>query len=132
MQDESGFSSAIPTEFLDDVLDVGAEIGIDPTSSDESERYSQALITEFERLGRPKVEFRDWLRQRFWNDFQCAAPQRPEWIQSPEWPIVNGKPLVFVGQVELPASAGLFHDDAVFYVFMDSEKGVAKVVIQVA
>ena len=49
----------------------------------------------------------------------------PHWIQSPEWPIVNGKPLVFSHQKK----AG--KDDArTFYYFYDPDTGEETVVTQ--
>ena len=46
-------------------------------------------------------------------------------IQSPEWPIVNGKPLVFRGQ-----SKEKKYDERVFYYFYDPDTGEETVIEQ--
>ena len=49
----------------------------------------------------------------------------PRWIQSPEWPIVNGKPLVFKGQ-----SKEREYDERVYFYFYDSDTSEETVVTQ--
>lgn len=49
----------------------------------------------------------------------------PRWVQSPEWPIVNGKPLVFRGQIKERKG-----DERVYYTFYDPENGEETVVVQ--
>jgi hypothetical protein len=46
----------------------------------------------------------------------------PKWIQSPDWPTRNGKPLVFVGQLSVDAPE-LFHDKGAAYVFYNPDTG---------
>jgi hypothetical protein len=77
---------------------------------------------------RSGVELRQWLRERLLKEFRFAS-QPPEWIQSPEWPVVNGKPLVFLGQLEVEH---YFHDEAAVFVFHDPDTGECQTVIQVA
>ena len=77
---------------------------------------------------RSGVELREWLKERLLKEFRFAS-QPPEWIQNPEWPIVEGRPLVFLGQLEVE---GYFHDEAAVYVFHDPETGECQTVIQVA
>lgn len=52
------------------------------------------------------------------------------WRQNAEWQFHNHKPMVFVGEIPIPKSAGLYHDDASLFVFI-SEDGVTKTVVQV-
>jgi hypothetical protein len=61
-----------------------------------------------------------------------SLSQPPEWIQEAEWQFHEGKPMTFVGQVEVPAAVGVFHDDARFFVFWDQHDGATRTVIQVA
>ncbi|KAB2864393.1 MAG: hypothetical protein F9K46_04750 [Anaerolineae bacterium] len=46
-----------------------------------------------------------------------AYKKRPRWIQSGDWPFHNGKPMIFVGQIDIPGEVGGFHDDTSFYLF---------------
>jgi hypothetical protein len=78
--------------------------------------------------GRSGEELRHWLAQRLLQEFRfVTAP--PHWIQNPEWPIENGRPLVFLGQLPV---AGYFHDEAAVYVFHDQTTGECRSIIQVA
>ena len=49
----------------------------------------------------------------------------PRWVQSPEWPIVNGKPLVFSHQ-----SKEKKDDERVYYYFYDPETKEETVIMQ--
>jgi hypothetical protein len=69
-----------------------------------------------------------WVRGRLKELFRYAS-QPPEWIQSPEWPIRDGRPLVFLEQL---AVEGYFHDEAAAYVFHDPETGECETLLQVA
>lgn len=53
----------------------------------------------------------------------------PKWIQSPDWPIRDGKPLIFVGQLPIDASE-LFHDQGAVYLFFDPAQGDFETVSQ--
>jgi hypothetical protein len=76
---------------------------------------------------RKKKELRDWLRQRLVEMFKYRD-KPPKWIQSPNWPINENGPLVFLGQMRIP---NYFHDEAVAYVFHDPKTGRCETVIQV-
>lgn len=58
--------------------------------------------------------------------------QPPRWIQDSEWQYSGGKPMVFLGQFDVPARVGLFHDEASIYVFMDETSGEIKTVTQLS
>lgn len=53
----------------------------------------------------------------------------PKWIQSPDWPIRDGKPLIFIGQLSVDAPE-LFHDRGAAYLFYDPGKGDFETVAQ--
>ncbi len=55
--------------------------------------------------------------------------KRPRWIQSPDWPIEDGIPLVFIGEIPFDAP-DLFHDRGTIYVFFDKVKGDFKTICQ--
>jgi hypothetical protein len=69
-----------------------------------------------------------WIKQRVKELFRYAD-KPPRWIQAADWPIRNGRPLVFVGQVAVDA-ADLFHDKGAVYVFFDPAGGGFETVAQ--
>jgi hypothetical protein len=77
--------------------------------------------------GRKGNELRDWLRSRLLDLFKYRE-KPPKWIQSPNWPIGENGPLVFLGQLKIP---NYFHDEAAAYVFHDPTTGCCETVIQV-
>ncbi|WP_458095904.1 hypothetical protein [Roseomonas sp. WA12] len=52
----------------------------------------------------------------------------PKWLQSPAWIVVDERPLVFVGQMDL---GRLKHDAAQVYLFFDEARGEIQTTIQV-
>lgn len=78
--------------------------------------------------GRQGKELELFLKETVKQDFPCLG-KRPGWLQEPQWPIVDGKPLVFVGQLDLGA---MFHDTARVYVFVDPGTQRVSTVIQAA
>jgi hypothetical protein len=77
--------------------------------------------------GRKGKELRDWLRARLLELFKYRV-KPPKWIQSPNWPIGENGPLVFLGQLRI---ADYFHDEAAVYVFHDPTTGRCETVLQV-
>ncbi len=73
-------------------------------------------------------DLRQWIYNQLLERFQCVQ-EPPHWIQSPEWPIKENGPLVFLGQVNVE---GYFHDDAAAYVFYDATNGACDTILQVA
>jgi len=63
-----------------------------------------------------------------------ALRDRPVWIQEEEWPTTtDGHPLTFVGQFDVPSGTfPVFHDDVVFYLFVDQASGEPEIVLQEA
>ncbi|HZZ79527.1 MAG TPA: hypothetical protein VFE62_13480 [Gemmataceae bacterium] len=68
------------------------------------------------------------IKERLKEYFKCAE-KPPKWIQNADWPIRDGKPLFFVGQLAINASE-LFHDKGAVYVFFDPAKGSFETVAQ--
>ncbi len=58
--------------------------------------------------------------------FRCLK-KPPKWLQSPAWIVVDERPLVFVGQLDL---GQLKHDEAQVYVFFDEARGEIRTTIQ--
>jgi hypothetical protein len=87
-----------------------------------SEKYLPALE------GMDKTEAINKLKSNILNDFKYVN-EPPKWMQSPCWPISRGKPLVFLGQVDVE---NYFHDVGAAYVFYDPENDSTETVIQVS
>ena len=68
------------------------------------------------------------IRERLKEHFRFMS-KPPSWIQRPDWPIRNGKPLFFLGQIAVSAPA-LFHDNGTVYLFYDSVDGTFVTVAQ--
>ncbi len=100
---------AVP-EYLDPPMEFMTE-KIVPHESDLSDAKKVKLIKE--RL----------------KEFFKYVEKPPKWIQSPDWPIRDGKPLVFLGQLSVDAPE-LFHDKGAAYLFYDPAKGDFETVAQ--
>lgn len=61
-------------------------------------------------------ELQAWLKDRIKDEFRYLKTP-PKWLQAPGWPIENGKPLVFVGQLDV---SDLSHDTSQAYVFFNT------------
>ena len=72
-------------------------------------------------------ELQQWLASEFRARFRYID-QPPKWIQSPNWPIGENGPLVFLGQLDIK---DYLHDDAAAYVFHDQQSGCCETIIQV-
>lgn len=94
----------------------------------ESEQFFSDMAENY--AGTPE-EFLAYVRENLGVWFK-AVGERPDWIQEAEWQFSGGGPMVFVGQLDVPADAGYFHDDARVFVFWDPATGETKSIIQVA
>jgi hypothetical protein len=119
------YESSIPPKWLGVFLELGASVGFDPTSSIEMEGWCNDLIKRCDPCDEATV------KREVSSAFNCVTA-RPNWIQNPNWPVAKSGPMVFVGQVDCPTTAGLFHDETSFYVFFDPETGDRQTVMQVA
>jgi hypothetical protein len=109
------------------LMTVGAKYGVRPDVPIESEDFFRELISRYSGL---ESGFSSWLDQELASQFRCVL-KRPEWLQSPEWPIFQGRPMMFVGQIDYPIGSNqVFNHDASYYVFLDYETGTTKTVVQ--
>lgn len=67
-----------------------------------------------------------WLKNEIANRFTFIKSP-PKWLQSPQWPICDDKPMVFVGQLDISA---LFGDRSQIYVFFDKKTNSSKTILQ--
>lgn len=100
---------AVP-DYLDPPLEFMTEKVV-PTDADLSDSQKKKLIKE--RL----------------KEYFKYVDKPPKWIQSPDWPIREGKPLVFIGQLSIDARE-LFHDKGAAYLFYDPANGGFETVAQ--
>ena len=97
-----------------------------PSWLDVPTDYLEPLLRDTEGLARR--ERRAALRTELLARFRCVKSP-PRWMQSPEWPFVEGRPTLFVGQLDLGTLA---HDEAQVYVFVDEATWAFRTVVQVA
>ena len=117
-------------ELYQHVEDVAGRLGVSPSVPVESETFFINLLRQFD--GKAE-DLTVWLEQQIVHHF-IALGGRPKWIQDPEWPLANGVPMVFAGQIDVQKqqgelTSGLFHDDTSLYVFV-GKKVPPVVVIQ--
>jgi len=99
-----------------------------------SERlFLDTLLSTYEGAGDIR-EFEEWLNEEIPAKFP-AIGNRPEWLQSAEWPFLDATPMVFVGQIDIgsknsPQFHKYFHDFTSFYVFMPQVRGSFVVIMQ--
>jgi hypothetical protein len=128
MSGEARFESTIPLDSLRVLLDLGREFGFDPLSSVEMEAYFACLLDHSPDTGEGLLE---WIRPQVAQAFRCLVAA-PRWIQNPNWQLHAGRPMQFIGQLDVTRAVGLFHDDASFYVFFDPPTGICRTIVQVS
>lgn len=128
MREYIDFTSEIPWDKMEMLLELGNEFSFDPSCSMESEKYFLNLLSKYQNMDGDLVTL---LREDIKKDFR-VLDKKPRWIQDPEWQFNNGRPMEFVGQLEIKQEKTGLHDDAIFYVFWDRETGITKTIIQVA
>ncbi len=63
-------------------------------------------------------ELTNWLKKNISETFiYISAP--PKWLQMPNWPIEDNRPLVFVGQIDI---SKIRHDNSQLYIFYSDLK----------
>jgi len=75
-----------------------------------------------------KAEVQRHIKSRIKSLF-VSTGAHPKWIQSAEWPIEDGVPFVFLGQIPLDAPE-FFHDSGAAYLFLQPSTGKTDVVMQ--
>ncbi|HLX64163.1 MAG TPA: hypothetical protein VKX17_23015 [Planctomycetota bacterium] len=128
MNECADFESKIPLKRLTILAELGNEFGFDPLGSVEIEDYFVNLLNEYDGMD---SEFAAWVRPQLSCWFVCFG-SLPRWIQTANWPVVDSRPMVFVGQIDIPAATSPFHDEASFYLFYDPPTGDTRTIIQVS
>jgi hypothetical protein len=115
-------------EVYDDLIRMVSEVGAQVDVPIEAEAFFSEKVRGFsgdrqEVLDQVRQSLRTWFR---------AVDQYPAWLQEAEWPFSGGRPMIFVGQIDVPAATRMLHDDASFFVFWDPDSGEVRTLIQVA
>ena len=114
------------------LVEVCSRYQVHPSIPTESETFFRELLSQYDG---PPESLRSWLETQVSSSF-ISIDDRPHWIQEADWPFAGGKPMVFVGQIDIPVKSGstasrYFHDDTSFYLFIQAEgKGPVKVITQ--
>lgn len=113
-------SEDIYPKLLATVSMVGADL------TDECELFFENELASFSGSAE---DFVVHARTQIHRWFRCVAAY-PEWLQNAEWQFDAGKPMMFTGQLAVPRSSGLFHDDAAIFVFVNPS-GIIRTVLQI-
>ena len=99
------------------------KLSIQPNYVNLNEEFLNNVIasapSELTLIGKKK-----WLKEKIKSIFQYDS-KPPKWIQDSEWPIVDGKTLVFKSQTKEN-----INDERVYYTFYSPETKEEKVIIQ--
>lgn len=87
-----------------------------PPWLDLPSEYVASLLKGTENLdaGKKVSYLKNILKEKF-----KFMKKPPKWLQSPAWPIHDGIPLFFIGQLDV---SELYHDKAQLYIFWDKAK----------
>jgi hypothetical protein len=104
---------------------LAAEAGARPDIPIEAEEFFRELVERFggsrnDLLAHVRANARRWF---------TSVGQPPEWIQAEEWPWSGGRPMVFLGQLEVRRATELPFDGSVF-LFIDRTTGEVRTVTQ--
>ena len=92
----------------------------------ESEYFLKQVLPD--AVDRSGEGLKYWVQDQLLERFRYAN-EPPNWIQGADWPINQGGPLVFLGEVK---AGNYFHDEAMAYVFYDEASATCETVLQVA
>lgn len=120
------FSTELPDDIFELLLELGNKIGIDPSASVESENYFCELLENY--CGN-KNEIREYFESAIKKDFQVMK-EKPRWIQGYDWQFNKGKPMIFVGQLDTILKRDGVSYGTSFFVFWDDKDGTTKTITQ--
>lgn len=111
-----------------DLLKVVSKAGALVDVPIESERFFSNVVESFNGTREELLSYVEANLDRWFKRVDAT----PSWLQEAEWQFDEGVPMVFVGQLNVPKSAGHFHDDAALFVFLNPSNGKVKTVLQVS
>ncbi|AOR63370.1 hypothetical protein [Pectobacterium wasabiae] len=80
-----------------------------------SGNYLKHLVDKFKGVQGRELE--GLLKNEIHSSFKFLKT-KPKWLQSPDWPINNNSPLLFIGQIDI---SNLKNDVSFLYVFFDKK-----------
>lgn len=117
---------------LDDVYAELIALMMDVAALPEEPAEAEEFLSKYvESFDGSKEELLADLRERTKGWFRSLVSP-PRWIHNPAWQFLEGRPMWFVGQIDVPRGAGAFHDEASVFVFIAPDSYSTKVVVQVA
>lgn len=112
------------------VYSVTSRYGV-PADSPDSRPLIDEILQSYDGEYEIKA-IRKWFTKRIKEVFICLN-KYPKWIQDNAWAFSNGKPMIFVGQVDITIENKIyFHDDTNFYLFMaqDTSQEEFSIIVQ--
>jgi len=106
------------TKVANTIYSISVKYSFDPEYPSPTEEFIHQLV---EGYNGNVNGFAAWFENNCKILYLCYS-KRPEWIQNPEWPLINGKPGYFIGQIDAGANS--------YYVFYDRETGETKTIVQ--
>ena len=101
------------SERSDDIYDIILKtqpkwLNVDPS-------FFSEICSDYNKKNKREIKSRieDKIKKEF-----IYLKKYPQWLQAPNWPIENGKPLVFIGELDL---SNISHDTTRVYVFYNSQ-----------
>ncbi|MCO6548526.1 MAG: hypothetical protein J6583_12255 [Gilliamella sp.] len=89
---------------------------IQPSWLNLTEPYFNLIMNKHrDKVG---VELERALKLEIKKDFKFLK-NRPKWLQSPNWPTVDNKPLIFIGQLDITQ---ISHDITYLYIFLNEKE----------
>jgi hypothetical protein len=78
--------------------------------------YFSDIMKDYD--GNNKIEIKNRIKEKIKDNFICIN-NKPQWLQSPSWPIEDRIPLVFIGELDM---SEIMHDTSKVYVFFNTKK----------
>jgi hypothetical protein len=63
--------------------------------------------------GENKKEIKEQMKERIQDSF-ISIKSKPKWLQNPNWPIEDGEPLIFIGELDM---SDILHDTSKVFIF---------------
>ncbi len=87
-------------------------------------KYFQEIGATFD--GNNKKDVKQKIKEKVLSDFK-SIKSAPKWIQDEFWPFLDGKPMLFIGELDM---GNLLHDTSNVYVFYDQSSNTFKNIVQ--
>ena len=116
------------------LIEVCKPYGVDPSASIDAEEFFRNLLSAYDGFDDATI-IAAWMDDQVSRNF-VSLSARPRWIQECERAYHEGRPMIFVGQIDLNQAERervvptLYHDDTSFYLFVARARVPPVVVMQ--